>query len=654
MLLRSVQEMFGDVVEWNTLTLARARAVARLVCEGGTQGYHFVEARRSASGDETLIVNVHVDRPQRFTHPLKAVEPIALHFIPQNRAPAIRSLRDDFPDVPHTNPGHRSDPVPLCIDDRPWDEAKLNWTPSDFLVRIQIWLAKTTRGELHGDQRAPEPLFVAPGPVVIVDRNVIAAAQSSPTELAVHRPDGEVIREVLIATSPSAAFPGQRFGIALIALTAARRDMAPLRFPPRTFGELADELGEIDLHGFLRDKILKWVSKAYAGGNRPQRDPEQLGWQLGLLVGLPVAKESGSEIGILELRVFFSAATMAEVGVALGCLDKGPDGIHGRLLAPSDPAAADSIKLVCGEVHHGLDRELATLVSGEPVTDESGVTLVGAGTVGSHVAANLAREGRFNWGVIDGDYLLPHNVPKHVLPATAVGCSKAGSFAKFLDTTLGFPAQTAYLVADVLSADAATRTAVRTMLGRADIIMDASASIAVSRFLSSTPDTAARRVSFFFNSEGTDAVLQIEPADRSSSLRELEAQHYAMTAEDLALDGHLRASQDNIAYSGACRQAQPDAREPCGAAVCRHLARDRQRAERRGRKDRRLAHAGRPSGSCPSHCVWLAASRGCRLVRRPFRAGRRVRGRTQAGGSSVRNGRRVVGRSRYGGAIDPC
>ena len=554
MTLRSMQEMFGEVIDWKALALARARAVARLICEGDSQGYRFVEARRSESGDETLVVNVHVDRPQRFVHPLKAVEPTALHFAAQDRAPAILALRDDFPDVPHTNPGHRSDPVSLCIDDRPWEEAKLNWTPSEFLVRIQMWLAKTARGELHGDQRAPEPLFVTPGPVVIVDRHVIDAAQAGPTELAVHRPDGEVDREVLIATSPSAAFPGQRFGIALIAVMAARRDMRPLRFPARTLGELADELGEIDLRGFLRKRALEWVSNSYAGGRRPQRDPEHLGWQLGLLVGFPVTKEGGSEIGILELRVFFSTATMAELGVALGCLDRGPNGIHGRLLTPSDADAAASIELVCGEVHYGLDRELAALVSGEPATNKRRVALVGAGTVGSHVAANLAHEGFFTWDVVDGDYLLPHNVPKHVLPATAVGCSKAGSFAKFLDTALGFPDRATYLVADVLSTDAATRTAVQAMLGRADIILDASASIAVSSSVP-TPETAARRVGFFFNSEGTDAVLQIEPADRSSSLRDLEAQHYAMTVEDPALDGHLHASQHNIAYSGACRQA---------------------------------------------------------------------------------------------------
>jgi hypothetical protein len=128
-----------------------ASSLARLVCDGDTQGYRFLDARRSVAGSETIVVQVHVDRPQRFVHALKAVETIALHFAGGERAPLVLALRDDFPDVPHTNPGHRSDPVSLCIDDRPWDEAKLNWTPSDFLVRIQVWLGKTARGELHGD-----------------------------------------------------------------------------------------------------------------------------------------------------------------------------------------------------------------------------------------------------------------------------------------------------------------------------------------------------------------------------------------------------------------------------------------------------------------------------------------------------------------------
>lgn len=552
--LRALGDIFGESVDWTSLKRPRARSVARLVCGGDIQGYRFLEARRAKTGGEAIIVQIHVDRPQRFVYALKAVETVALYFPAGDAGPLVLALRDDFPDVPHTNPGHRSDPVSLCIDDRPWSEGQLNWTPSEFIVRIQVWLAKTARGELHGQARAPEPLFVAPGPVVIVDRGTMELALAGPVELALHRPDQGLAREVLIASSPAARLPFPRTGVGLIALTAARRGIGPLRFPPRTLGELADELPETDLRGYLRDKILEWVSNSWKGGARPSRDPDQLGWMLGLLVGFPIATEGGAEVGILDLKVFLTKVTVAEIGVALGCLDKAPDGIHGRLLRPAHGAAADAIGLICGEVHFALDRKLASQVSGR-ASDTRRVVLVGAGTVGSHVAVNLAREGLFVWDIIDGDYLLPHNVPRHVLPATAIGHSKAAAFANFLDSTRGSPDRTDHLTADVLSEDPATQAAVGSMLEGADIVMDASASVAVSRSLSRTPATGARRVAFFFNSDGTDAVLQIEPADRSSSLLELEAQHYAMTVELPELTGHLHASEDSIAFSGACRQA---------------------------------------------------------------------------------------------------
>lgn len=76
--LRPLSEQFGETVEWEALQNAKSHSVARLICDFGTQGYRFVEARRSGSGGETIIVNVHVNRPQLYVHPLKAVELLAL------------------------------------------------------------------------------------------------------------------------------------------------------------------------------------------------------------------------------------------------------------------------------------------------------------------------------------------------------------------------------------------------------------------------------------------------------------------------------------------------------------------------------------------------------------------------------------------------
>ena len=52
---------------------------------------------------------------------------------------------------------------------------------------------------------------------------------------------------------------------------------------------------------------------------------------------------------------------------------------------------------------------------------------------------------------------------------------------------------------------------VRAALTNCDLLLDASASVAVGRHLASSEVTDARRISFFFNPAGTDAVLITEP-----------------------------------------------------------------------------------------------------------------------------------------------
>jgi hypothetical protein len=72
-------------------------------------------------------------------------------------------------------------------------------------------------------------------------------------------------------------------------------------------------------------------------------------------------------------------------------------------------------------------------------------------------------------------------------------------------------------------------------LASADVIIDASASVAVSRHLSDLQTTKARRVGAFFNPAGTAVVVLTEAADRSVTLHDLEAQYcrLALTAPAL-------------------------------------------------------------------------------------------------------------------------
>jgi hypothetical protein len=78
-------------------------------------------------------------------------------FAAQGGQPRVFALRDDFPDTPHRKWTPQGAPCSLCVDDRPWPEAKLTYRPADLIRRIQLWLAKAARGELHDTAQPPDP-----------------------------------------------------------------------------------------------------------------------------------------------------------------------------------------------------------------------------------------------------------------------------------------------------------------------------------------------------------------------------------------------------------------------------------------------------------------------------------------------------------------
>jgi hypothetical protein len=106
---------------------------------------------------------------------------------------------------------------------------------------------------------------------------------------------------------------------------------------------------------------------------------------------------------------------------------------------------------------------------------------------------------------------------------------------------------------DLLDESREGYAAVAESLSTADLIIDASASVAVSRHLSEDRHGTARRFSVFFNPAGTAAVMLAEDAARSVMLRDLEAQYYRLVLEEPGLAGHLATVGDGVRYSGSCR-----------------------------------------------------------------------------------------------------
>ena len=148
---------------------------------------------------------------------------------------------------------------------------------------------------------------------------------------------------------------------------------------------------------------------------------------------------------------------------------------------------------------------------------------------------------------------MPHNLARHTLSYPQIVYPKAAALAAQINE-LRPPAadpQAAALLCNVLTPEGHAVELERS-LKEAAIVIDASASIAAARFLSDY-DCKARRISAFFNPAGEAVVVLAEPADRSLSLRDLEAQYYRAVLRRPELERHLSATGERFAYTGACR-----------------------------------------------------------------------------------------------------
>jgi proteasome lid subunit RPN8/RPN11 len=202
-------------------------------------------------------------------------------------------------------------------------------------------------------------------------------------------------------------------------------------------------------------------------------------------------------------------------------------------------------------VHFALDRNLVSMISSHATPDRRRTVLVGAGSLGSQLALNLGREGRFDWSVVDGDVVLPHNLARHGLLNEALAAPKATALAAQLSHFLAEPVKA--FPCDVMYPGPALEKDLTVALADAELIIDASASVAAARYLSDLPTAKARRVCAFFNPSGTSVVLLVEDQERSITLRDLEAQYHRLVQAEPALSNHLRADSQGIRYSGSCR-----------------------------------------------------------------------------------------------------
>ncbi len=532
---------FGRATTIEALAEGQARAFAEAV-DAGMPAISLVGIKEDGpTGYVGVQVDIDVERPQDLAHPIRAREPIGILFAPRPIRPSVLALREAFPHTMHQNGVPPGMPFSLCVDDRPWPEARLTYTPIELSRLIQLWLAKAARGELHDPAQPPDPFFYGSDMSLLLPRGVFDAGMAAAEFAGFAHPENPG----LVIVRPRAESQPGAVPLTVIAFALPPQAMASMRYLPQSLDALARELAPsgLKLVDEVKERLKAWTGIAGEGARR-------MAGRLAIVVALPVAAEGGRTAN--DFRAFVTRNTAGEIGVLLGVLHENNSAVgKGYVRAVVETPIADApLPVIPAQVHLTFDRELAASIAGSAAVDRRKAVLVGAGSLGSQLGLDLAREGAYEWTVVDGDALLPHNLARHALLTSEIGSPKAAALARQIGSLLD--EKQSAVVADVLAPHSDASQALERAFGAASIVIDASASVAVSRHLSDLP-CAGRRVCAFFNPSGTSVVLLAEDASRGITLRDLEAQYHRLVLSEPSLSEHLGASEGGIRYSGSCR-----------------------------------------------------------------------------------------------------
>ena len=538
----------GNAIDPTDLRVEKAKELSMLLQDGVFPFVSFVECRRK-EGDDVVVLDIEPEVPQHPEYDIRMVERIAVVFDEEDqKTPEPLALRKSFPDVPHRNIRPENEPLSLCLYEEPYKERRSRWTAAKFVRRLQGWLSRTARGDVHEDDQPLERLFLGTTERIVLPSTLYhTEATSVPERLLVYHAGETRGQPTFVAVQPEYAQPWEKqhsLSFLGFAHSAEPRTHGLIRIQPQNLKELADYLAEEeeDLLSTLRDRLWEWKDEHLSLSDR-----------LILVVRVPKRRSEDGPIEDIEMWAFLAEGTVGEVGEDIDAWQL-HEGKPGRPLNFEPSSRGENIRLFLLNPTQALNPSLAAQMNGLNQAPDVHHVAVGMGALGSQVFINLVRAGQGVWSVVDEDQLLPHNLARHVLPGSAIGRPKAESVAAYANTLFEEDIATS-VVANVLTEKQETLGEV---FGTADSILDMSASLTVARHLAVSVDSQAQRASLFLSPHGWDLVLIAEPVDRSLRLDQLEMEYYRALTMIGDLDNHLLRDGERVRYPNACRDVSTE------------------------------------------------------------------------------------------------
>lgn len=503
----------GREVQGDLLHLARARSIYAtlfrhryaedITCFVNSDGNEIIRAK--------LICLEVPDDP---VNDIRDAEEIAIICHKEDVSlPEVYALRKDFPtELAHSNARSYARPVSLCVSDVTFTDIRPQFNSYDFITSIRRWFSLNSENKLHEDDRPLEVFFAFQEACCLMNvpednnpyvRYIKKSKLTSTLEFV----------EKNNATHYTCWLPTEK----IYASNFARI--------PRTFGDLRQINSSI--HESLTDTLLLFLQRTVAG---------KATLPLLLLVFATQQNHAGTKSN-KNLFVIKTVCSPCDVIVK-----------KRKLSAESFDAWFYQLPVEVATVLDMDSRQENALRNGVNNT-LSKIAIIGSGTLGSALTDHFVREGITEELVItDFDFLFPHNLGRHTLPANKVMTSKVKSIK---DLYKGIFAQRiTALEGNFLSLS--NQDKVRLNDGT-ELIVDVSTSIAVERHLA-REQGKYRRCTSFLNPKGDDLVLLMEDIARTHSLDLLEMDYYRNLIEDHRFEHHLDQTEKLRTNTFSCRE----------------------------------------------------------------------------------------------------
>lgn len=537
----------AEVKDASELTISRAKALLDAVLR--QRDYSLIQILRhpidGAAALECLVVEVECDDvPPKNQTGIQYRERLAL-CIPNDtkRLPEVLALRRDFPILMHQNQGVPGAPASLCLYFEPSIVVMRSWTPQAFLSRIQWWLERSARGDLHPADQPVEHLFFASKYELVLPWNLENLLQNPDQRFVIvrqkERPD-EGFTCFLMPAGPNIPQTKTSKHIDLhlpsVVHGFVERD-------PATLGQLADLLTRrgVDLIGPLRAALQANIGQE--GASSSENDQGTV-----ILLHIPLSRSADVAPDSVAHRAFFIPSNSLELGIACGALFVHEGRYYRELLNQLTHTAWRDQLVQPMEVLKQNDGTMARQQAGIAVEGPTGV-VIGAGSLGSALLNLWGRSGWGRWTVIDKDHVKPHNLSRHAAYAQHVGEMKAMVAAELHAAVMQGATQITPIVADACDI---WQEPVSSSLNAANLIVDASTTLEYPR-LTSGIDTLPRHCSVFVAPNGNAAVLLAEDAMRLHRLRTLESQYYRALIEQDWGRTHLTGHTGTFWSGASCR-----------------------------------------------------------------------------------------------------